>query len=70
MMNERAERAGRAGDRAIIDLMLAHQPKAVEAIYNRASFMERRREIAQEWADLLFKGLPPSSSVIEAVPRC
>ena len=45
--------------------MLAHQPKGVEAIYNRASFMERRREIAQEWADLLFEGLPPSSSLIE-----
>ena len=65
IMNERAERAGRTGDRNIIDLMLAHQPKGVEAIYNRASFMERRREIAQEWADLLFEGLPPSSSLIE-----
>lgn len=61
IMNERADRAWRAAghagaspDRAIIDLMLAHVPaNKVEGAYNRAGYMERRRELAQEWADLL-----------------
>jgi integrase len=68
VMNERAEEAGRAGDRAIIDLMLAHKPSGVEATYNRAAFMPRRRELAQAWAELLLEGLPPSSSLLGA-PR-
>ncbi len=60
IMNERAERSGRADDRAIIDLMLAHvPPNTVEGAYNRAAYMPRRREIAQEWADVLVKGLAP-----------
>lgn len=54
IMNERARELGRADDRAVLDLMLAHVPKdKVESAYNRAAFMPRRREIAQEWADLL-----------------
>lgn len=52
IMNERAL-AGKRPDRAIIDLMLAHVPKnTVEATYNRARYLDRRYEIAQEWADL------------------
>ncbi len=59
IMNERAADEERASDRAIIDLMLAHIPdNDVEAAYNRAAYMRRRREIAQEWADLLMEGLP------------
>ena len=57
-MNERAAREGRENDRPIIDLMLAHMPEGVEAAYNRAAFMPRRRELAQAWADLLLEGLP------------
>lgn len=53
IMNERAINHGRAADRAIIDLMLAHVQSGVEPLYNRAAYMDRRREIAQEWADLL-----------------
>lgn len=54
IMNERARAAGLAEDRKIIDLMLAHVPKdKVESAYNRAAYMPRRRELAQEWADLL-----------------
>lgn len=61
IMNERADREWRATghtgaspDRAIIDLMLAHVPgNKVEGAYNRASYLDRRRELAQEWADLL-----------------
>jgi integrase len=58
IMNERAERVGRSGDRAVIDLMLGHiPPNTVEGAYNRAAYMERRREIANEWADLVVNGL-------------
>lgn len=48
VMNERFP-----ADRAVIDLMLAHVQKGVEAAYNRAIHMDRRRALAQEWADLL-----------------
>lgn len=59
IMNEWAERHGKEGDRAIIDLRLAHVPKGkVEGAYNRAAYMPRRRELAQIWADMLCSGLP------------
>jgi integrase len=58
IMNEKAEREGRLTDSKVIDAMLAHVPKEkVEAAYNRASFTDRRREIALEWADMLCEGL-------------
>jgi len=58
IMNERPDR--QEGDRAVIDLMLAHVPKdKVEGAYNRAGYMQRRREIAQGWADLITEGLEP-----------
>jgi integrase len=70
IMNERAERAGRPGDRAVIDLMLAHIPSnKVEGAYNRAAYMERRREIAQEWADLLTEGLIPAADLLKSARR-
>src|SRR5690606_11895328 len=77
IMNERHDRAwraaGRAGvspDRAIIDLMLAHVPKnEVESAYNRAAYMPRRRELAQEWADLLLDGLPPAETLLTGPRR-
>lgn len=56
IMNERAIAAKRPDDRAIIDAMLAHKPKGLsgsEMAYNRALHMERRRELAKEWAGLL-----------------
>ena len=67
IMNERADREWRDGgregtspDRAIIDLMLAHVPaNKVESAYNRAAYMDRRRELAQEWADLLIVEMEP-----------
>ena len=68
IMNERALDQERAGDRAIIDLMLAHVPKGVEGRYNRAAYMPRRRQIAQEWADLLCEGLAPPASLLD-LPR-
>lgn len=68
IMNERADRqwrkAGNIGaspDRAIIDLMLAHVPEnKVEGAYNRAAYMQRRRELANEWADLLMADFWPA----------
>ncbi len=66
IMNELAAAEGREGDRAIIDLMLAHMPGGVEAAYNRASYMPRRRELAQQWADMLMtKAAPPAQLVKE-----
>ncbi|NBC35513.1 integrase arm-type DNA-binding domain-containing protein [Novosphingobium sp. FSY-8] len=67
IMNERCERAwrdaghkGASPDRAIIDLMLAHVPKdQVEGAYNRASYMDRRRELACEWAQILMQSMWP-----------
>jgi integrase len=69
IMNERAQELEQAGDRAIIDLMLAHKPVGVEAAYNRASFMKRRRQIAEQWADLLVGSLPPAKSLLEGPRR-
>lgn len=61
IMNERAKAAGRDGDRAVIDLMLAHVPKdKVEGAYNRAGFMARRRELAEEWAGILLGDFWPA----------
>lgn len=56
-------------ERAIIDLMLAHVPKdKVEAAYNRAEHIERRRDLAQRWADMLLDGFKPAAS-LAAGPR-
>jgi hypothetical protein len=68
IMNERAADLDRPGDRAIIDLMLGHKPEGVEAHYNRAAYMPRRRLIAQEWADLLAEGLVSPEALLEG-PR-
>lgn len=67
-MNERAADFDQPADRAIIDLMLAHKPLGVEALYNRAAYMRRRREIAQEWADLLMEGALHPAALLEG-PR-
>ncbi|HEY0116301.1 MAG TPA: integrase arm-type DNA-binding domain-containing protein [Allosphingosinicella sp.] len=49
IMNERSP-----GDRDLIDRALAHAPKdKVEAAYNRAEHLERRRDLFQRWADLV-----------------
>ena len=68
IMNERAIADENAGDRAIIDLMLAHVPSGVEATYNRAAYLPRRRALAQAWADMLIEELPPATSLLEG-PR-
>ena len=69
VMNERAQALDRPGDRAIIDLMLAHIPEGVEATYNRAAYLPRRTQIAQEWADLLLDGFAPAADLLEGPRR-
>lgn len=68
IMNERAAIAGRMDDRAIIDMMLAHMQGGVEPIYNRAAYMPRRRELAQEWSDLLLDGMPGPDTLTPSRP--
>ncbi|MFC0205772.1 tyrosine-type recombinase/integrase [Novosphingobium soli] len=66
IMNEWAERHGKKHDRKVIDLMLAHVPTGkVEGAYNRAAYLERRRELAVTWADLLTKGLPSLELLVD-----
>ena len=57
IMNERAAKEDRERDRAIIDLMLAHVQEGVEAAYNRAAYLPRRRELAEAWAELICEDL-------------
>ena len=58
IMNGWAQDHGREGDRAVIDLMLAHVPKnKVEGAYNRAAHMPRRRALAEAWAEMITVGL-------------
>lgn len=49
----------------IIELILAHVPENhVAAAYNRARHLDRRRELLQEWADLLLEGMPSAGSLV------
>lgn len=60
VMNERFK-----ADRAVIDLMLAHVPKdKVEGAYNRALHLDRRRELAQIWANLIMDGRPAADTLL------
>lgn len=76
-MNELAERQSKTdvnalGDRLIIDLMLAHTPKGMSASemrYNRARYIPRRRELAQQWADMIMEGALPASEFMESLRR-
>jgi integrase len=72
IMNGRVERTHPGAerlliDRLIIDLMLAHTPSGMshtELIYNRAAYMERRRELAEDWAALILEGADPVESLV------
>jgi hypothetical protein len=60
IMNEWAERNGSSSDRQVIDLMLAHVPDGIsgsEGAYNRAAYLDRRRELAVIWGKMLFAGV-------------
>lgn len=65
IMNER-----QPADRAVIEMVLAHVPEnKVAAAYNRARYVDRRRELLQEWADLLLEGLPPAADLLKGARR-
>ena len=50
--------------------MLAHTPKdRVEGAYNRAAHLQRRRELAQQWSDLLLEGLPTPEALLQCPRR-
>lgn len=62
----------KAFNRLVIDLMLAHLPAGLsesERKYNRAAFMDRRREIAIDWANLLLDGLPAAATLLDGPRR-
>jgi len=69
VMNGRAVQQGMAGDRAVIDFMLAHIPAGIEGIYNRSAYIERRAVLAQEWADLLLDGFPPAIELLKGTRK-
>lgn len=81
-MNDRPPSERQDGDRAVIDLMLAHVPQASargdtsavlvsgsEGAYNRAAYMGRRRELAQIWADLLLADFQAPDALLGAPMR-
>lgn len=70
IMNEWAEREGKDHDRKVIDLMLAHvPPEKVEGAYNRAAYLDRRRELAVVWADMLCETLVPPAVLLARPSR-
>ena len=71
IMNERAAKLKHADDRMLVDMMLAHVPKGMSAsewAYNRATYLEPRREVAEAWADMVTAGLPSPWSLIGQAP--
>jgi integrase len=68
IMNEWRRRNKTPDDREVINLMLAHVVEdKVEGAYNRAAHMERRRELAQIWADMLLDNIQPAADVLEGL---
>lgn len=68
IMNEWRRHNGRPDDREVIDLMLGHVAvDKVEGAYNRAAHMERRRELAQIWADMLLEDAMRGADLIYRV---
>lgn len=70
VMNALARRRKTVEDDPIIELMLAHVPEnKVKAAYDRAGHMERRRELSQEWSDMLMKGMVGANDLLEGPRR-
>jgi integrase len=68
-MNALAKRL-RRDDSDVIELMLAHVPEnKVKAAYDRAGHMERRRELSQEWSDMLMESMAGANSLLEGPRR-
>lgn len=52
--------------RDIIDFALAHAPRnKVEAAYNRALYLDERRELAGLWADMLLEGFEGAETLLD-----
>lgn len=69
-MNALAVKHKRAGDGAVIELMLAHVPEnKVKAAYDRAGHMERRRDLSQEWSDKLMAGMIGANDLLDGPRR-
>jgi integrase len=60
------------GDHAAIELCLAHSPAKifgeVSAAYNRGTYGQRRRELMQDWADMLMVDVSPAKELL-SLPR-
>ncbi len=57
-------------DREVIDLMLAHvKGDKTEAAYNRAAHLDRRRELAQIWADMILEGAAPADELLAGLRK-
>lgn len=70
VMNALARRRKTVEDDPIIELMLAHVPEnKVKAAYDRAGHMERRRELSQEWSNMLMKGMVGANDLLEGPRR-
>ncbi|ATI80035.1 tyrosine-type recombinase/integrase [Sphingobium yanoikuyae] len=67
IMNERAAELAKDGDRAVIDMILAHVPPGVSASewsYNRSRYRNPRASLHQIWADLISNGLLPPAELV------
>lgn len=70
IMNALARRRRTVEDDPIIELMLAHVPEnKVKAAYDRAGHMERRRELSQEWSDMLMAGMAGANDLLDGPRR-
>jgi integrase len=70
VMNALAMRRKTTEDAAIVELMLAHVPEnRVKAAYDRAGHMERRRELGQEWSDMLMANMRPANDLLSSERR-
>lgn len=52
-------------DGNVIERILAHVPRdRIRGVYNRAQHMDRRRELLQEWVDLLLVKVMPAAELM------
>jgi integrase len=49
---------------SVIDACLAHRIPGVAGIYNRGNYLEHRRRIMVEWADLVLTGAPDAETLL------
>ena len=51
-------------DWAAIEAALAHVVGGTRGAYMRSNYLERRRELMAEWAELLLEGAPPAETLL------